>query len=164
MWFLWRHRLCVSLSWDPELPGEFRGRRLWDVSVFQQQLLWNPRSAPHLSHSAAQRRSLRLTGEQLHKSLTWFQTPDTRCLPLGLFCTNTHCVKPCPTAANARLRKDICRYLFLLHLIPSVITVICEECLLYKEQWIVMHGSAGYRTNWEGNWNERGNSLSTLLE
>lgn len=31
--------------------------------------------------------------------------------------------------------------MFLFHLIPSVITVICEECLLYNEQCIVMVGA-----------------------
>ena len=29
----------------------------------------------------------------------------------------------------------LCVWFFFPHLIPSVITVICEECLLYKEEW-----------------------------
>lgn len=53
---------CVSPSWDSELPGELRGRRLWDISVFQQQFLRNPRAAPNLSHTAAQCWALRLSG------------------------------------------------------------------------------------------------------
>lgn len=54
--------LCLCLSWDSELPGEFRGCRLWDIPVLHQQLLRDPRPAPHLPHAAAQRRALRLTG------------------------------------------------------------------------------------------------------
>lgn len=85
------------------------------------------------------------------------------CLPLGIFCSGSHCLQPCSTATQGRLRSNIHGYMMLFHLIPSVTAVICEESWLYKEQCIVVCGT-GYRTNWEGNWNERENSLSTLLE
>lgn len=72
--------LHLSLSWDSELPGEFRRCWLWDFSVFQQQLVWNPRAAPYLSHSAAQRRALRLTGGEQADGLTSF--PSVAITPL----------------------------------------------------------------------------------
>lgn len=61
--------LCLCLSWASELPGEFRGCRLWDVSVLHQQLLRDPRPAPHLPHPAAPRWPLRLTGGEKSRFL-----------------------------------------------------------------------------------------------
>lgn len=43
--------------------------------------------------------------------------------------------------AWAGLEKAYLDTCFLFHLIPSIIALICEECLLYKKQCIVMHGS-----------------------
>lgn len=43
--------------------------------------------------------------------------------------------------AWGRVGEGISGSVFLFHLIPSIIALICEECLLYKKQCIVMHGS-----------------------
>lgn len=135
--------LCLCLSWDSELPGEFRGCRLWDVSVLHQQLLRDPRPAPHLPHSAAQRRPLRLTGGEKSGAFSPLLTlgRDRRAVCLA-FSTIRWAI------SNLKQADVINIWMcFLFIWIPSV---IWEECLLYKEQ-------RSYRTG-------RGNSLSVSLE
>lgn len=143
--FTWKVNADLSLSRSgaPELPVEFSWCWLWDVSVFEQQLLWNPRAGPHMSYSAAQRWTIRLAGEDKPVCLTFIHTPNKlikSVVSLRLWGTNWQAEGKFRSFLG-RVGEGISGCMFLFHLIPSIIAVICEECLLYKKQCIVMHGS-----------------------
>lgn len=94
-----------------------------------------------MSYSAAQRWTLRLAGEDKPVCLTFIHTQNKLIKSVvSLRLWGTDRLRGSSEVAWAGL-EGISGCVFLFHLIPSIIAVICEECLLYKKQCIVMHGS-----------------------